>query len=100
MMLTEDVTGSVRYPLGEDIALFFFISGRRGEHVHCSLGLIVPESSKAWVLYDFVYLESWNVRMFRRDLEAKALEAEDERVMAAIDRLRRVEAWRKAALER
>lgn len=50
--------------------------------------LIVPESSGAFELYRFVYVDSLKLRMFRWELEGQKLEAEDEAVMDEIDRER------------
>jgi len=62
------------------------------------IGLIVPESSKAFVLHGFVYADSWKVRMFRGELEGRELEAEEEAFFEEVERLRRGGEWRKAAL--
>jgi hypothetical protein len=63
-------------------------SGRYGEHFHCVVVLIVPESSGAFVLYSFVYVDSLKVRMFRWELEGRRLDVEEEAFFEYADRLR------------
>lgn len=85
--------------LSEDIGLSVF--KHDDDHFHCLVALIFPESSNTvWRLLDWVYHVSFKEKMFRWKLESRTLEAEDEAVMDEIDRIRKGEAWRKAALER
>ncbi len=71
--------------LSGDIVLF--VQGS-GAHFHVFVGLVVPESSVAFVLYSFVFDESFRVRMRRWDLEGLKLEAEESAFFRDVDRLR------------
>lgn len=72
--------------LSDDVGLLVYVSGM---HIHISVVLILSESSKVFVLYRFVYHESFKVKMFRWELESKIHEAEDEALSEEIFRLRR-----------
>ena len=85
-MATSDVRG-IR--LSEDIGFSVCKSGQYSEHFHCVIALIVPESSIAFVLHSFVYVDSLKVRMFRWELEGKKLDAEEEIFFEYADELRK-----------
>ena len=85
------------YDLGDGLVLFIVKSGQSCEHIHVLVCLVVPDSSKAFVLYNFVYNDSWKVRMFRAELEGRKLEAEEESFFEEVSRLRRGEAWKGAS---
>jgi hypothetical protein len=82
------------YDLGDDLLLVVVKRGQYSEHIHVVVCLVVSESSKAFVLYDFVYNDSWKVRMFRAELEGRELEAEERAFFEEVDRLRRGEEWK------
>jgi hypothetical protein len=77
--------------LSEDIGLFVLKSGQSDEHVHCRVLLIVSESPVAFVLFSFVYGDSWKVKMRKLELEGKELEAEEEAFFEAAERIRESE---------
>jgi hypothetical protein len=85
------------YDLGDGLGLFIVKSGQSCEHIHVLVCLVVPNSPKAFVLYNFVYTDSWKVRMFRSELEGRKLEAEEEIFFEEVTRLRRGEAWKGAS---
>jgi hypothetical protein len=82
------------YDLGEGLVLSVLKSDQYCEHIHVLVCLVVPDSSKAFVLYNFVYNDSWKVRMFRSELEGRKLDAEEETFFQEVGRLRRGEGWK------
>jgi len=70
--------------LSKDTVLLVYVCGG---HVHVSVALVVPESSKAFGLYSFVCHESFKERMFRWELESKVHEAEDEALLDEVKKL-------------
>jgi hypothetical protein len=81
--------------LSEDIGLLFVSqSGRYGMHLHCWIVLIVPESSRGFVLHRFDIDDSFRVMMFRLELEGHRLEAEEDTFFEEVDKLRESEGGR------
>ncbi len=72
-------------PLSEDIDLSVYGAG---EHFHCVVALVVPESSVGFVLYRFVYADSWKVRVFKLDKEGRELADEEDAFFEFVDKLR------------
>jgi hypothetical protein len=74
--------------LSEDIGLSVLKSGQYDEHVHCRVLLIILESPVTFVLYSFVYGDSWKVKMRRLELEGRELEAEEDAFFDDVERRR------------
>jgi len=81
----------MRLPDSEDVDLVVFV-GVKG--FLCELVLNISECSKqVVVLHRWLYRVSFKERMFLLELKSKELEAEDERVMDVIDRIRETGVW-------
>lgn len=81
----------MRLPDSEDVDLVVYV-GVKG--FLCEFVLNILECSPTVVvLHRWLYRVSFKERMFLLELESKELEAEDERVMDVVDRIRETGVW-------